>query len=379
VAEKLKVGVVGVGTIGRIHAEAVRRTGGDLVAIVGRDARRARELAAEFDVPRAYDDLGALLEQPDIEVVHICTPNNLHFAMARDALAAGKNVVCEKPLTLTTDESRQLVKLAGSVGKVNAVGFNNRFYPLVQEMRHRVSAGRVGRTFGLRGQILEDSLLFDSDYEWRLDPAQGGESNTMATIGCHLIDLVTHIIDSPIVEVCAAFTTVHPVRRRAVNRAGQEVTEPVSISSEEEARVLVRFANGAQGTLDLSRAAAGRRYRIAVEVDGTTAALAWNSEAPNQLWIGHRGLPNEILLRDPDLLGGPARSYAAYIGAYAEAFADTLKQMLGNVYAQIRPRADRPTPRADFATFADGHRALLVHEAVLQSAKERRWVDVAQS
>jgi predicted dehydrogenase len=299
--------------------------------------------------------------------------------MARDALAAGKHVICEKPLTLTADESRELAELAERSGQVSAVGFNNRFYPLVQEMRHRVAARQEGRLFGVRGQILEDSLLFDTDYEWRLDPVRGGESNAMATIGGHLIDLVTHVLGSPIVEVCAAFTTVHPTRRRARTSEGinRIRMEDLPINSEEQASVLVRSANGVAGTLDLSRAAAGRRYRISLDVDGTAEALAWNSESPNQLWIGHRGRPNEILLRDPDLLSAPARPHASYLGAYTEGFADTMKQMVANVYSRIlAPATGAGTPSV-FATFADGHRAMLVHEAVLTSAREHRWVAVA--
>jgi predicted dehydrogenase len=375
--DRLKVGVVGVGTIGRLHAEAIRRIGADLFAFVGRTTERAQELAAEFNVPRAYDNIAILLDQRDVDVVHICTPNQYHFEMARDALVAGKHVICEKPLTLTPDESHQLVACAERAGLVNAVCFNTRFYPLVQEMRHHVATAQIGSAFSLRAEILEDSLLFATDYEWRLDPAQGGESNAMATIGCHLTDLVSHILGSPIVEVCAAFTTVHPFRRRSTNTTGPAEALDVPISSEDEARILVRFANGVLGTLNLSRAAAGRRYRIVVEVDGAKAALAWNSEMANQIWVGHRGRPNELILRDPDLLSDHARAYAGYIGAYSEAFADTMKQMIANVYGRIRPLVDRPSPRSDFATFADGHRAMLVQEAVLISAREQRWVSVA--
>jgi predicted dehydrogenase len=234
----------------------------------------------------------------------------------------------------------------------------------------------------VRGFILEDSLLAADAFEWRLDPAQGGDSCAMATIGCHLVDLVAFVLDSPVVAVCADFTTVHPVRRRplgAPNGAGAEATgfEEVPIHSEEAASLLVRLASGARGVLGVSRAAAGRRYRISLEVDGTAAALAWDSEAPNQLWVGHGGRANELLLRDPALLSEPARPYASYLGAYQEGFADTFKGLLGAIYRRVaRPDG---ADAADFPTFADGHAAMLVHDAVMASARAGAWVEVPRA
>jgi len=371
-SERLRVGIIGPGTIGRLHAEAVHRVGARLVALAGRDESKTAALATEVGAERIFTDYRTLLEQTDVDVVHVCTPNNLHFAMARDALEAGKHVVCEKPLTLTSQESRILVDLAAETGRINAVGYNNRFYPLVQEIRHRIAVGLVGRAFAFRGRILEDSLLFETDFEWRLDPRQGGESCAMATIGCHLIDLASFVLDSPTREVCASFLTVHPVRRRTVHRGQDAFTEDIRISSEEVANVLIRFANGVHGTLDLSRAAAGRRYRIAIEVDGTKGAVAWSSESANELWLGNRDEPNQVLLRDPSLLSERGRRYTSYAGAYSEGFADTMKHMVASVYQQ----AIAASPTHDFATFADGHQALLVHEAVLRSVRERGWVTV---
>jgi predicted dehydrogenase len=377
--KRVGVGVIGVGTIGRFHVEAARRLGAEVVAVAASSAARAERLADELGVA-ATGDYRALLSDPTIEVVHVCTPNDLHFPMARDALGAGKHVICEKPLALTSRESGELLRLAEAANRVHAVCFNNRFYPLVWEARARVAAGQLGRVFGLRGFILEDSLLAEDVFEWRLDPARGGDSCAMATIGCHLIDLVGFVLDTAPVSVCADFTTVHPIRRRRLGGGngaggGPPRFEEVSIRSEEAASVLVRFASGARGVLGVSRAAAGRRYRISLEFDGTAAALAWDSEAPNRLWVGHGDRANELLLRDPPLLSETARPYADYPGAYQEGFADTFKGLLGAVYRRVADPTGVAGP--DFPTFADGHAAMLVHDAVMASARRGVWVAVA--
>jgi predicted dehydrogenase len=200
----------------------------------------------------------------------------------------------------------------------------------------------------------------------------------MATIGCHLVDLCCFVVGSPIAGVCADFTTVHRTRYRPTGGPeGSGVAAPppeaISCGSEEVASVLVRFASGARGVLGVSRATAGRRYKITVEVDGTDAALAWDSEAPNQLWQGQNTRPNQVLLRDPSLLSEAARRHTSYLGAYQEAFADTIKGLLRAVYQRI---LDPARSDLDFPTLVDGHAAQLVHEAVMESARSRRWVDV---
>lgn len=380
----LGVGIIGLGTIGRFHLEAARRVGARIVAVAGRTVDRGAALAQEFDIS-ATGDYRQLLKDPSVDVVHICTPNHLHYPMAREALLAGKHVICEKPLALTSTQSVELLDLAERSGLVHAVGFNNRFYPLVREAQARIARGDLGRPLAVRGFILEDSLLAEAAYGWRLDPAIGGESCAMSTIGCHLIDLVTFVLGVPITAVCADFTTVYPARRSSIYPQGADggqdhLHENVPITPEEVANLLVQFSSGAKGVLGVSQVSAGRRYRISLEIDGTARALAWDSESPNQLWVGHDGHPNEITLRDPRLMSDAARPYTAYAGAYQEAFADTWKMMLRCVYRRIERTSPGDTVgNADFPTFADGHAALLVHEAVMESARSRSWVNVPRT
>lgn len=376
---RLRVGIIGVGAIGRFHLEAAQRVGATVVALAVSSDNRARATSETFGIP-AHADYHRLLEDPSIDVVHICTPDYLHFQMVSDALRTGKHVICEKPLALSSSESASLLRLAEESGLVHAIGFNNRFFPLIREARARIAQGELGRVFAVRGAILEDSLLSTSAYDWRLDLSKGGESCAMSTIGSHLIDLSCFVVGSPITAVCADFTTVHSSRRRAAIPRGDAAgptppLEEVPIRSEEVASLLVRFASGARGVLCLSRATAGRRYKITLEIDGTKASLAWDSESPNQLWQGHDDQPNQIILRDPPLLSDAARLFASYPGAYQEAFADTIKGLVCCVYDQIAATMNRTR---DFPDFADGYAAQVVHDAVMASAQSGQWVRVPE-
>jgi predicted dehydrogenase len=364
VPRKLRVGIIGIGTIGRLHLEAAQRAGGIVVAIGASGTTRAAELAAEHEIA-AYADYRDILADDAIEVVHVCTPNYLHYPMVSDALRAGKHVLCEKPLGLTSGESMDLLRQAEQAGVVHAMGFNNRFFPLVIEAREKIARGALGRIFAVRGFILEDSLLSSAAIDWRLDPAVGGETLVMSTIGCHLVDLMSYVVGSPIEAVCADFLTVHPTRRRLDGESANPL--------EEVAHLLLRFANGARGVIGVSRATAGRRYKVTLEVDGTESSLAWDSEAPNQLWQGHDNQPNAILLRDPNLLCEVARRHTSYLGAYQEAFADTMKSLVRSVYRRILSGSGG---EGDYPTFADGHAAQLVQDAAVESSRSGRWVEV---
>ena len=381
----VKAGIIGTGFVGPMHVEAVRRLGFvEMVALAEVDAKTARAKAAQLSIPKAYGDYRKLLADPDIDVVHICTPNTGHYPMAKQTIAAGKSLIVEKPLAMTSKESRELVDLARKAGCIAAVDFNYRFYPLNQHARAMVQKGEVGRIYVVHGSYLQDWLYLDTDYNWRVEPDLGGESRAVADVGSHWCDLIQFIIGQKITAVYADLDVIHKKRmkpKRAVETyAGKELTpedyEPVRISTEDYGTVLLRFDGGARGVFTVCQVAAGRKNRLYYEIDGSKCALAYDQEDPERMWIGHRERPNEVLMRDPSLLAPEARKYMHTPGGHPEGYPDGLKNFVRNFYAYVaegkKPRKDPP----DFPTFDDGHNEIVMVEAVLESQKKKAWVDV---
>jgi len=376
----LSAAVVGTGFIGPVHVEALRRNGIEVVGIVGATAEGAARRAEALRVPAGFDSIEALLADTNPDCIHITTPNHLHAPMVKQVLAAGKHVVCEKPLAMTATEGEELLAFASASGLVHAVNFNLRFYALCHQARAMVANGELGSTYLIHGKYLQDWLLKETDWNWRLESNLGGDMRAVADIGSHWLDLVTFICGERIVEVCADFGTMLPMRRKPLKPletfAGKELDpedyEEVPISTEDYASILLRFEGGAQGVLTVSQVSAGRKNHLAFEIDGSRASLAWNSETPEELWIGHRDRPSEVLLRDPALLAPEARAITSYPGGHAEGFPDTFKQLYGKVYAAVA--AGGPPERPDYPTFDDGVYALRLGEAILASARTRKWV-----
>ena len=381
--QKINTGIIGTGFIGPAHVEALRRLGNvEVLGVAERDVDLARAKADELSIPKSYGDYRELLADPDIHVVHNCTPNHLHFEVNRDILAAGKHVVSEKPLAMNCTESRELVRLAEKAGVVNAINFNYRYMPLVQQARLMCQEQEdVGRVLAVHGSYLQDWLLKETDWNWRLVPEMSGESRAVADIGSHLCDLIQFVTGLKIVRVMADLVTTHPIRKRpkvdVETYAGKELQpgdyEDVEIASEDYASILLEFDSGAHGVMTVSQCAAGRKNRLFYEIDGSKCALSWDQEKPNEMWVGHRDTPNQMLMKDPSLLYEEAQDYAHYPGGHNEAYPDGPKNLFRNVYGFIA--GDRPG--GDFATFVDGHNAMAICEAVVQSGKAKQWVDVA--
>jgi predicted dehydrogenase len=377
---QLSAAVVGTGFIGPVHVEALRRLGRPVVGILGSSPDKSRAAAAALNLPRAYDRLEDLLADPAVGVVHLASPNRLHAGQCRLALAAGKHVVCEKPLAMTARETAELVDLAERTPLVTAVCYNVRFYPLCLEARCRVRDGQLGAVYHVTGSYVQDWLLYDTDFNWRVLAAEGGALRAVADIGTHWLDLVTAITGLEVESVCADLRTVHPTRRRPRGSvqtfegktAAPRDTEPVAIDTEDYGSVLLRFRGGAGGCFTVSQVTAGRKNCIRFEIAGARSALAWDSERPNELWQGFRDRANEVLPRDPALLHPGVRPFANYPGGHNEGFPDTFKQLFRAVYDYI-DAGDWQAPRP-FPTFADGHREVVLCEAILQSQRERRWV-----
>ena len=372
--------VVGTGFIGVVHVEALRRLGVQVYGVVGSSHARATERAAALSLPPAYESFEAMLGDPRVEVVHITSPNHLHFPHAAAVLAAGKHVVCEKPLAMTSAESGELVRLAQATRLVNAVNFNLRFYPLCRQLHQLVRDGGLGDVRLVSGHYLQDWLLLDTDWNWRLEPELGGSLRAVADIGSHWMDLTSHIAGQRIVSVMADLKTFIPVRHQPIGPVETFSSKPSgattarTITTEDCATILLRYENGAIGNLTISQISAGRRNTLEFEIDGSTSAAAWNSEHPDDLWIGHRGRPNEVLPRDPALLNAEGRAAAGLPAGHNEGFADTFKALYRAVYRAVA--ADGPS-EPDYPTFADGHESMLACEAVARSARQGSWANVA--
>jgi len=381
--EKIAAGIIGTGFIGPAHVEAARRLGNvEILAVAEANEELAQQKAAEMSIPRSYGNYQDLLADPDIQVVHNCTPNHLHFEVNRDILAAGKHEISEKPLAMNTTESNELLSLARDSGLIHAVDFNYRFYPLVQHAREMVRSGEIGDVFSIHGSYLQDWLFLPTDWNWRLVPELSGDSRAVADVGSHWCDLMQFISGQSITRVFADLHTVHKTRMRPKKEvetySGKELDpsdyEAQEINTEDYASVLFEMANGTRGVFTVSQVAAGRKNRLHFELDGSKCAISWDQEKPNEMWIGYRDKANEILTKDPSLLHEAAREYAHYPGGHPEAYPDGPKNLFRNVYRAVA-KGQMPTD-PDWSTFEDGHKEVAICEAVLTSHKNQQWTDV---
>jgi len=297
-------------------------------------------------------------------------------------MLAGKHVLCEKPLALNSEEGAELVALAKKRRLAGAVNYNLRYYPLCQEARARVQAGEIGDVRILDGDYCQDWLFLPTDWNWRLQPELGGALRVVADIGTHWMDMVTWLSGSKIRAVMADFATFIPLRQRplqpvetfASKLAQASDSEAVDIRTEDYAAILFELENGAHGNVTLSQISAGRKNHFWWEINGSKASMKWEQERPNELWLGYRERENGLVLKDPSLMHSHTRRYAGYPGGHAEGYPDTHMQLFREFYEYISA-GDFNAPQL-FPTFEDGWRELVLCQAVLQSAVERRWVEI---
>lgn len=378
-----RVAVVGAGFIGPVHVEALRRIGVEITGIAGVSSAESQLAAKALGLPKAYKGFDDIVADETVQAVHIATPNRLHYPMAKAALNAGKHVMCEKPLAMNSTESAELVGLANRMGLAAGVNYNIRYYPLCIEAADRIQRGALGNIYSVCGSYVQDWLLYPTDYNWRVLAEEGGELRAIADIGTHWLDLLHVITGLEVEAVCADLSTVHPVRHKPSGEVetfkGKQDkthvrTESIGISTEDYGSVLLRFQGGAKGCLWVSQVTAGRKNCLRYEIAGSEGALAWCSEKPNDLWIGHRDLPNEGLIRDPAIVCEQARRFISYPGGHNEGFPDTFKQCFRAFYDYIQ--AGDFSAFATFPTFADGHREIVLCEAILRSYRQGQWVPV---
>jgi predicted dehydrogenase len=381
-SQKINAAIVGTGFIGPAHLEALRRIPNiEVIGLVEVTQELADEKAALLGIPKAYT-FEEMLKDSDIHVVHICTPNFLHYPQTKAVLEAGKHVICEKPLAVKIDEAEELVALAAEKGLVNAVHFNLRYYPMVRQMKTMREKGELGEVYSIMGSYLQDWLFLKTDYNWRLEPDKSGDSRAIADIGSHLLDITEYVTGLKITEVLADFSTVHKTRLKPLKAietySGKMLSmddyEEVPINTEDHATVLLRFDNGSKGSITVSQVNAGRKNRLNIEIAGSKSNFEFNSERPNELWIGKRETANGHLMKDPALFHPEASALISFPGGHNEGFPDTSKQMFKEVYAAVREGKQPDSP--SFPTFADGLRELIIGERIIDSNKSQSWVKV---
>ncbi len=377
---KIKTAIIGTGFMGKVHAENVRRLGNvEIAAVVGSRPETARTFADAFCIPFETANLKDVLDNPEIQAVHVCTPNVDHFPMSMAAVQAGKAVLCEKPLTLDVAQARELVEAARLKAVVNAVQHNLRYYPAVQQIRQMIAAGDLGQVLIVQGTYSQDWLLYDTDWNWRLDSKENGKLRVMGDIGSHWMDLIQHLTGLAITAVCADLSTFHKQRKRPKGSvetfSGKKSViadyETFPVDTEDFGMVMLRLGD-ARGAFTVSQMSAGCKNRFVIEIFGTKAGVSWNQEQPDTLWIGHRNEPNQIIIKDGSLFYPAAAKFADLPGGHSEGYDDSHKQLFKRFYAKV---AD-PNAPVDYPTFEDGLRGMILLSRVAESAASQAWVTV---
>ncbi len=384
----LRAGVIGTGFIGPVHIEALRRLGVQVLAVCG-STRSAHACAERWGIPEVYGDYDfqALIHSPNVDVVHITSPNKAHVEQALAALKAGKHVICEKPLGMNTRETARILKATRHPkAPVFAVNYMCRFFPAVLQMRALIARGDLGRILHVQGHFFQDWLLHETDYNWRILAAEGGKLRAIGDIGTHWIDTVSFILGSKVERVFAHLETAHEQRRRPTSEVqtfaliDPSQTVPYQVDTEDFGSLLLKFGDSDHGfarnvhaNASISQVAAGWKCSLALGIYGTKGSLRWDFEQPNELHFGRRDQPNQLLQRGTAGFSEDIAGFTDYPGGHPEGFSDSHKMHYRAVYQHIA--SDRTTPIL-FATAAEGHHEVRLCEAVLRSSQSGRWIPV---
>ena len=368
------IAIVGTGMIAAVHRRAALLAGADIRGVASSSPQRALEVAQSWGVPRAYRDIEEVIADPQVQVVHICTPNHLHHPMAQAALQAGKHVVCEKPLATTLEDAQALAALAASTGLIATVPFVYRYHPVVREARARIAQGELGPLHLIHGSYLQDWLLDPASNNWRVDPALGGTSRVFADIGSHWCDLVEWVSGERFTEVSAAFDTV--IAERSTD-TGQSFTTAAAggamqaVTSEDVAAAMFRTGAGTLASLMVSQVSAGRHNRLWFEIDGARASVAFNQEDAERLWIGKPDQREEVFVRGPGAGSAEQRRLSLLPAGHAQGYGHCFEAFVADTYRAIE--GERPD---GLPTFEDGVRSALIVDRVITSARTRAWTAI---
>jgi predicted dehydrogenase len=382
--KKIKVGIIGAGYIGESHIDAIRRVGlVDLSALADINYELAKTKAERFGVERCYKTVDDLIADKEIEVIHNCTPTHMHLEVNERIIRAGKHVFSEKPLARTSAESKRMLDILKDFpDTVAGLNFCYRMNGLIQDAKNRIAAGEIGRPYLVHGVYLQDWLLYETDYNWRIEPEYTGVSRCVGDIGSHWMDLAQVMTGSKIIEVCANTVIALPVRKKPASQVEtfavntDAAYEEKKVETEDYAGVLVKFDNGSSGVFQCSEISAGRKCFIDIEVDGSAASFQWQHQMSDQMWKGYRDKNNEQVMRNPNLMTAQAKKYAHLAAGHPEGWNDAFKNNLDAFYAFIMEGKRPGKDPCDFATFEEGHYLMRLTEAIIKSGKERRWVNL---
>jgi len=376
----LRAGVIGTGFIGPVHIEAIKRIGAQVTAVCG-STKNAQATADRWGIPEVYGDYDyrALCASPNVDVVHVTSPNKEHVEQSLAALAAGKHVICEKPLGMDTAETARLVEAAAASDRVFAVNYMCRFFPGVLQMRELVQSGKLGKIIHVQGHFFQDWLLKETDFNWRLLASEGGKLRAVGDIGTHWIDAVSFILGARVDSVFAALETFHKTRLRPEGpvqtfaKLDPAKMARFDVDTEDLASVLLRFDNGVHANASVSQVAAGWKCSLYVGIYGTEGSVQWDLQQPNEIIVGRRDEPNQVLQRGSAGFLEDVSHFTDYPAGHPEGFPDSHKMHCRAVYEHIVAGGTEPIL---FATAADGHREVELCEAILASSESERWVKV---
>jgi predicted dehydrogenase len=375
--KKFKTAIVGVGFIGVAHIEALRRLGNvEIVAIC--DQFNIQDKAEQLNVNHFYTDYKEMIKNEELDFIHICTPNNTHYDIASYAMNHHINVVLEKPMTVTVEEAKKLLVLSKTFNVVAAVNFHNRLYPATSHIKHMIKNQEIGRVFSIQGVYIQDWLLYQTDYSWRLNSKTSGKTRAVADIGSHWLDLMEYMTGQKIVEVLAEFQTVYPIRKKATKAlktfetASADMTyDDMPIDTEDVAVVTFKTNEGSLGNVYISQMAAGRKNRIQFLITGEKASIEWSLDDLSNVSVGFRDQANQVITKD-QLLMPDASNLIDYPAGHMEGFADAFKQNFKNIYTSV----EHPQKQKLFADFSDGLRQMELDDKIYESANLRKWVKI---
>jgi predicted dehydrogenase len=373
--------MIGTGFMGKVHTEAVRRLGNvEVVAVAGSSDAKAKAFAQAQGIPRATGDWRSLVGDRGVDVVHVLTPNAQHCEMAVAFANAGQHVLCEKPLAMSAAEAKKMLQAADKHNVVHATNHNLRFYPMVQHAREMIASGDLGEVLVVQGTYYQDWLLYETDYNWRLESKANGALRVVGDIGSHWMDMIQHLTGMKITSLCADLQIMHPKRKRpkgSVETFSGKLAKGVgyeeyTVDTEDFAAVLLKLGGRARGCYSVSQVSAGCKNRFQFEIFGTKAGLRWDQETPDLLWIGNRNSPNQLIVKDPSLMKGASASYADLPGGHSEGYDDSHKQLFRRFYRSVSDRK----AKTEFPTFADGLWGMTCLEAAMKSHRKQGWVSV---